>query len=282
MSWDATSTLGGWLSLHFRICSSNRCLTCFVESGRRADVRHGCWPLGKKGLVKYMGVSWCFLKWWYPQNTPKWSFSVGKPMVVGYHHFRKPPYIHEDLVIFCLFHEVSMKQNHRGIESCYTPHCFMSVFFVLFSKDLPKNFRTVFLNHPSFRKYQTIFKFRKFYIFDHRICSTLRSHFCLYMLLSPLTLGTSSPFLPLTVTPCRCGPRVKPTGAQSDPRPWIGGLVAMAARSRSPKARGDAAEASGLSLKARKLYKAFVGFKSWMWTLNDHLFRSSFLFLCTQ
>ena len=27
----------------------------------------------------------CFLKWWYPQNTPKWSFLVGKPMVVGYH-----------------------------------------------------------------------------------------------------------------------------------------------------------------------------------------------------
>ena len=35
----------------------------------------------------------CFLKWWYPQNTPKWTFLVGKPMVVGYHHFRKPPYI---------------------------------------------------------------------------------------------------------------------------------------------------------------------------------------------
>ena len=33
----------------------------------------------------------CFLKWWYPQNTPKWSFLVGKPMVVGYQHFRKPP-----------------------------------------------------------------------------------------------------------------------------------------------------------------------------------------------
>ena len=33
----------------------------------------------------------CFLKWWYPQNTPKWSFLVGKPMVVGEtHHFRKP------------------------------------------------------------------------------------------------------------------------------------------------------------------------------------------------
>ena len=34
----------------------------------------------------------CFLKWWYPQNTPKWSFLVGKPIVVGYQHFRKPPY----------------------------------------------------------------------------------------------------------------------------------------------------------------------------------------------
>ena len=23
------------------------------------------------------------LKWWYPQNTPKWSFFVGKPMLLG-------------------------------------------------------------------------------------------------------------------------------------------------------------------------------------------------------
>ena len=29
-----------------------------------------------------------------PQNTPKWSFLGGKPMVVGYHYFRKPPYVH--------------------------------------------------------------------------------------------------------------------------------------------------------------------------------------------
>ena len=27
-----------------------------------------------------------------PFHTPKWSFLVGKPMVVGYHHFRKHPY----------------------------------------------------------------------------------------------------------------------------------------------------------------------------------------------
>jgi len=35
----------------------------------------------------------CFLKWWYPPNTPKWSSLVGKPMVVGYHHFWKHPYL---------------------------------------------------------------------------------------------------------------------------------------------------------------------------------------------
>jgi len=36
----------------------------------------------------------CFLKWWYPQSTLKWSVLVGKPMVVGYQHFRKPSYSH--------------------------------------------------------------------------------------------------------------------------------------------------------------------------------------------
>ena len=39
-----------------------------------------------------LGMFGCFLKWWYPQNTPKWSFLVGKTMVVRYHHFRKPPF----------------------------------------------------------------------------------------------------------------------------------------------------------------------------------------------
>ena len=28
-----------------------------------------------------------------PQNTPKWPFLVGKPMIVGYHYFRKPPHV---------------------------------------------------------------------------------------------------------------------------------------------------------------------------------------------
>ena len=35
----------------------------------------------------------CFLKWQYPQNTPKWSCLVGKPIAVGEtHHVRKAPY----------------------------------------------------------------------------------------------------------------------------------------------------------------------------------------------
>lgn len=40
-------------------------------------------------------ITWpcgCFLKWWgSPISTPKWSFLVGKPIVVGDHYFRKPP-----------------------------------------------------------------------------------------------------------------------------------------------------------------------------------------------
>ena len=41
-------------------------------------------------LVIHMGVS---LNGGTPISHPKcWSFLVGKPMVVGYHHFRKPPY----------------------------------------------------------------------------------------------------------------------------------------------------------------------------------------------
>ena len=42
-------------------------------------------------VYAYLYICGCFLKRWYPPNTPKWSFLVGKPMVVGYHHFRKHP-----------------------------------------------------------------------------------------------------------------------------------------------------------------------------------------------
>ena len=51
------------------------------------------WSLGDLENSLLKSLQGCFLKWWYPQNTPKWSFLVGKPMVVGYPHLRKPPYI---------------------------------------------------------------------------------------------------------------------------------------------------------------------------------------------
>ena len=35
------------------------------------------------GRINELRTCGCFLNWWYPQNTPKWSFLAGKPMVVG-------------------------------------------------------------------------------------------------------------------------------------------------------------------------------------------------------
>ena len=34
---------------------------------------------------------WVFPKMVVPKNTPNWLFLVRKPIVLGYHHFRKPP-----------------------------------------------------------------------------------------------------------------------------------------------------------------------------------------------
>ena len=69
--------------------SSMRCFSSGVP---------GLWSLGQvtgspRSASSILGVSF---KWWYPLNNPKWSFFVGKPMVVGYHHFRKPPFGYVD------------------------------------------------------------------------------------------------------------------------------------------------------------------------------------------
>ena len=76
-------------SIHFLVtCQKISCLimlwTFFGGQGFGL-----CLYVGHCPLKKYGG----FLKWWYPQNTPKWSFLVGKPLVVGYHHFRKHPFV---------------------------------------------------------------------------------------------------------------------------------------------------------------------------------------------
>ena len=64
-------------------------------------------PISKKHIFAHFHplLYGCFLKWWYPQNTPKWSFLVGKPMVAGYHHFRKPPYNHLPTVLSWFLNE---------------------------------------------------------------------------------------------------------------------------------------------------------------------------------
>ena len=71
-------------------------ICCKAVPGRVAIVANSDWPLQQPNLtppIELLGSTYgCFLKWRYPQNTPKWSFLVGKPMVAGYHHFRKPPY----------------------------------------------------------------------------------------------------------------------------------------------------------------------------------------------
>ena len=47
---------------------------------------------------QYIYIYGCFLQWWYPQNTPKWSFLVGKhgcwvpPFQETPISFQKPPY----------------------------------------------------------------------------------------------------------------------------------------------------------------------------------------------
>ena len=66
----------------------------------------------------------CFLKWWYPPfHTPKWSFLVGTPMVVGH------PYIH--YVGFKTLEILPLKNSP-------TPGLQQQVFFQLKNGEFPK------------------------------------------------------------------------------------------------------------------------------------------------
>ena len=83
------------------------------------SIRRPCLPclafVCKNQLYIYMGVS---LNGGTPkpQNTPKLSCLVGKPMVVWYHHFRKPPY--DELIAFrCFF----LTYGETMLTSCKVP-----------------------------------------------------------------------------------------------------------------------------------------------------------------
>ena len=61
--------------------------------GRMASSVSGAWILFWENSLKAYYLHECFLKWWYPQNTPKMINFSRKTMVVEYHHFRKPPHM---------------------------------------------------------------------------------------------------------------------------------------------------------------------------------------------
>ena len=69
-------------------------MRCVWKIGERGKLEVSGWEVDVTMSCStpkvYMAVS---LNGGTPQNTPKWSFLVGKPMVVGYHHFRNPPHV---------------------------------------------------------------------------------------------------------------------------------------------------------------------------------------------
>ena len=79
----------------------------------------------------------CFLKCGTPKTPPKWSFLVGTPMVVGYHHFRKPPYIPENedwtsqvgYVIVPWRIYMSYSKKHPTMDGCKTILSFRMAYF---------------------------------------------------------------------------------------------------------------------------------------------------------
>jgi len=70
---------------HGKALPSIETYVCYIKC---SQLRAGLYIRRRYIILDIYG---CFLNW-YLQNTPNWSFLVGKPIVVGYHHFRKPPY----------------------------------------------------------------------------------------------------------------------------------------------------------------------------------------------
>ena len=82
-----------WVKFH-QVSFANLTGWCLVMSKWAKDwLSDWLSTVQQKKALRCLGSPYgCFLKWRYPQNTPKWWFLVGKSMVVGYHLFRKPPY----------------------------------------------------------------------------------------------------------------------------------------------------------------------------------------------
>ena len=93
--------------------SSTKC--CSAHGFQILELVHASKTQQKNRKVSEMGVS---ENRGTPKTAQKWSFFVGKPMVVGYHHFREPPNM------FCVIcfarmpvtwhHHFFLRKNHPG------------------------------------------------------------------------------------------------------------------------------------------------------------------------
>ena len=54
-----------------------------VQKTTKWFVKMGIFPKWEWNFKKRKPPPGCFLKWWYPQKAPKWSFLVGKPWLLG-------------------------------------------------------------------------------------------------------------------------------------------------------------------------------------------------------
>ena len=69
------------------------------------------------------GNRWVFPKMVVPPKHPKWSFLVGKPMVVGYQHFRNPQVELEWILTVCHFMFLSSTRQRHGFCAVIVPWC---------------------------------------------------------------------------------------------------------------------------------------------------------------
>ena len=113
-------------TVHFQGCTS-----CYHAPNCQLSIRSGnkiicsrpylpVWHKDRMGGDLFQAFVWygCFLKWWYPPfHTPKWSFLVGKPMVVGYHHFRKPPYTCQNMPLLLYTYYTWWDRGHHHVWS---------------------------------------------------------------------------------------------------------------------------------------------------------------------
>ena len=127
--------------------------------GTKLDAEGGYLPPGfakfptRWWLFKFcvhMGVS---LNGGTPISHPKcWSFLVGKPMVVGYQHFRKPPYVHT----------ISIDKTDRGnpahthTHTCKYTYIFIYINLCRQPQGL-SNYTTLFPNVPLILYFCMIF-----------------------------------------------------------------------------------------------------------------------------